>query len=92
MHVQGVLLALFAFLPSLARAGEYACYLERINDSNHKAILHIDSPADSDVWREGISLPKPYIEFEEDVYYETMVIIGCGSDEQNQNLFKSFTG
>ena len=53
-------------------------------------ILHIDSP-DSDVWREGISLPKPYIEFEEDVYYETMVIIGCGSDEQNQNLFKSFT-
>ena len=67
-------------------------YRERINDSNHKAILHIDSPADSDVWREEISLPKPYIEFEEDVYYETMVIIGCGSDEQNQNLFKSFTG
>ena len=46
---------------------------------------------DSDMWKEGVSLPKPFVDFEEDVYYETMVVIGCGTDNENQKLFQAFT-
>lgn len=66
-------------------------YRERIKDSNHPAILHIDSPVDSDVWKEGVSLPKRYVEFQEKIFYEIMIIIGCGSDTENQLLFQSFS-
>ena len=47
---------------------------------------------DSDVWKEGVSLPKRYVEFQEKDFYEIMIIIGCGSDTENQLLFQSFSG
>ena len=43
-------------------------YRERIKDSNHPD-AHIDSPVDSDVWKEGVSLPKRYVEFQEKIFY-----------------------